>query len=59
MTFRSSSKQAVRAHVSHVSVQDIKTRNTDTDPDELPALVDNTVREVRVERRAKGTIDKA
>jgi hypothetical protein len=52
-------EQAVRAHVFHRSVQDIKTRNTDTDPDELKSLIDNTVREVRAERRAKRTIDKA
>jgi hypothetical protein len=52
-------EQAVRAHVFHRSVQDIKTRNADTDPDELQALVDNAVREVRAERRAKMKIDKA
>ena len=52
-------EQAVRAHVFHRTVQDIKARNADTDPDELQALIDNTVREVRAERRAKGKSSKA
>ena len=46
-------EQAVRAHVFHRTVQDIKARNVGTDPDELQALVDDTVREVRARRRAK------
>ncbi|HXM41032.1 MAG TPA: ribbon-helix-helix domain-containing protein [Bryobacteraceae bacterium] len=46
-------EQAVRAHVFHRAVEDIKARNADTDPDELQTLIDNTVREVRAERRAK------
>ena len=52
-------EQAVRAHVLHRTVQDIKARNADTDPDELQALIDNTVREVRAERRAKEKADRA
>jgi hypothetical protein len=52
-------EQAVRAYVFHRTVQDIKARNADTDPDELQALIDSTVREVRAERRAKGKADKA
>jgi len=47
-------EQSVRAHVFHRTVQDIKARNADTDPDEIQALVDDAVREVRAERRAKG-----
>jgi hypothetical protein len=47
-------EQAVRAHVFHRTVQDIKTRNADADPDELQSLIDNTVSEVRADRRAKG-----
>jgi hypothetical protein len=47
-------EQAVRAHLFHRAVQDIKARNADTDPDEIQALVDDAVREVRAERRAKG-----
>jgi hypothetical protein len=52
-------EEAVRWHVFHWTVQDIKERNADTDPDELQALIDNTVREVRAERRAKRKADKA
>jgi hypothetical protein len=51
-------EQAVRAHVFHRTVQDIKARNADTDPDEMQALIDDAVREVRAERRAKGKADK-
>ena len=46
-------EQAVRAHVFHRTVQDIKARNADTDADELRTLIDDTVREVRAERRAE------
>jgi len=52
-------EQAVRAHVFHRAVQDIKSRNADTDPDELQALIDDTVRAVRAERHAKGSRTKA
>ena len=52
-------EQAVRAHVFLRTVQDVKARNAETDPDELQSLIDNTVREVRAERRAKGKADKA
>ena len=52
-------EQAVRAHVFHRTVQDIKARNADTDPDELQSVIDNTVREVRAERRGKGKSGKA
>jgi hypothetical protein len=52
-------ERAVRAHVFRRTVQDIKARNAGTDPDELQALVDDAVREVRAERRAAGKADKA
>ena len=52
-------EQAVRAQVFHRTVQDIKSRNAGTNPDELQALIDETVREVRPERRAKGSRTKA
>jgi len=52
-------EQAVRAHVFHRTVRDIKARNADTDPDEMLALIDDTVREVRADRRAKGKAGKA
>jgi hypothetical protein len=44
---------AVRAHVFHRTVQDIKERNAATAPEELEALIDQTVREVRSERCGK------
>ena len=46
-------EQAVRAHVFHCAVEDIKARNAGTDPNELQTLIDDMVREVRAERRAK------
>ena len=46
-------EDAVRWRVFHRTVQDIKTRNADTGPDELQRIVDDAVRQVRVERRAK------
>jgi hypothetical protein len=46
-------EQAVRAHVFHRTVQDIKARNAGTDPDEIQSLIDDAVSEVRAERRAK------
>jgi len=33
-------EQAVRAHVFHGAVQDIKARNAETHPDEMQALID-------------------
>ena len=45
-------EEAVRWHVFHRTVQDIKARNADTDPDELQALIDDAVREVRAEASA-------
>ncbi len=52
-------EQAVRAHVFHCKIQDIKARNADTDPGDLQALIDNAVREVWAERRAKSKADRA
>jgi hypothetical protein len=51
-------EEAVRWHVFHRTVQDIKARNADTDPGELQSLIDGAVREVRAERSAKGKADK-
>ena len=47
-------EQAVRAHVFHRTVQELKTRNAGADPDELQVLIDDAVRDVRAERRVKG-----
>ena len=44
-------EEAVRWRVFHRTIQDIKARNTDTDPEELQSLIDDAVREVRSERR--------
>ena len=52
-------EEAVRWRVFHRTVQDIKARNADTDPDELQGIIDDAVREVRDDRRAKGKTDKA
>jgi hypothetical protein len=52
-------EQAVRAHVFHRTVQDIKSRNADADPDQLQAIIDATVHEVRRERRIRKTMRKA
>ena len=52
-------EEAVRAHIFHRTVQDIKAHNADSDSEELQALIDDTVREVRAERRAKRKAEKA
>ena len=46
-------EEAVRTHIFHCTIQEIKARNADTDPEELQALIDKTVSEVRAERRVK------
>jgi hypothetical protein len=51
-------EQAVRAHVFHRTVQDIKARNAGADPDQMQALIDEAVLEVRAKRRARGKADK-
>ena len=44
-------EEAVRWHVFHRTIQDIKARNADTDAEELQTIIDDAVREVRAERR--------
>jgi hypothetical protein len=51
--------EAVRWRVFHRTVEDIRERNSDTHPDELQRLIDQTVREVRSERNSKGKTGKA
>jgi Ribbon-helix-helix domain len=46
-------EDAVRWRVFHRTVEDIKARNADTKPDQLQRIVDEAVREVRLQRRAK------
>jgi len=52
-------EEAVRWRVFHRTVQDIKASNSATDPEELQALIDAAVREVRKDRRAKAKSGKA
>lgn len=52
-------EEAVRWRVFHRTVQDIKARNADTAPEELQRIIDDAVREVRDDRRAKGKVDNA
>jgi Holliday junction resolvase len=51
-------EEAVRWRVFNLTVQDIRERNADIDPDELQSIIDETVREVRAERYAKGKAKK-
>jgi hypothetical protein len=46
-------EEAVRWRVFNLTVQDIRERNADVDPDELHRIIDETVRQVRSERYAK------
>ena len=52
-------EEAVRWHVFHRTVQNIKERNANTKPDELQRIIDEAVSEVRAERYAKGKTEKA
>jgi hypothetical protein len=52
-------EEAVRWRVFDRTVQEIKQSNADTDPDELQRLIDGAVSEVRAERRARRTANKA
>jgi hypothetical protein len=46
-------EEAVRWHVFHRTVQDIKAQNAKTNPEELQHIIDEAVREVRTKRRTK------
>jgi hypothetical protein len=46
-------EEAVRWRILNRTVQDIKSRNANADPDELQAIIDSAVRKVRAERRTK------
>jgi len=52
-------EEAVRRRVLQRTIQDIRARNADADPDEIQRIVDEAVSEVRAERRSKGKADKA
>ena len=51
-------EEAVRWRVFHRTVQDIKARNAESDPDELQSIIDDAVRQVRDDRRAKQKADR-
>lgn len=51
-------EEAVRWRLFHRSVQDIKARNSGSDPDELQADIDEAVSEIRADRRRKIKADK-
>jgi hypothetical protein len=46
-------EEAVRWRVLHRTIQDIKQRNANADPEEIQRIVDGAVTEVRAERRAR------
>jgi hypothetical protein len=46
-------EEAVRWRIFNRTVQEIKARNAGADPDELQAIIDTTLREVRAQRRTK------
>jgi hypothetical protein len=52
-------EEAVRWRLLQRTIQDIRARNVDADPDEIQRIVDEAVSEVRAERRAKRKADKA
>jgi hypothetical protein len=51
-------EEAVRRRVLQCTVQDIRARNADSDPDEIQRIVDEAVSEVRSERRTKKKTNK-
>ena len=51
-------EEAVRRRVLQCTIQDIRARNADADPEEIQRIVDKAVSEVRAERRAKHKTDK-
>lgn len=52
-------EEAVRRRVFQCTIQEIRARNADADPDEIQRVVDDAVSEVRAERRRKEKARKA
>jgi hypothetical protein len=52
-------EDAVRWRVFNLTVQQIRKRNADVDPEELQRVIDETANVVRAERYAKGKAKKA
>lgn len=46
-------EEAVRWRIFNRTVQEIKARNANADPDELQAIIDSSLREVRAQRSMK------
>jgi hypothetical protein len=46
-------EEAVRWRIFNRTVQEIKARNANADPDELQAIIDGSLREVRARRSTK------
>jgi hypothetical protein len=46
-------EEAVRWRIFNRALQEIKARNANADPDELQAIIDSSLREVRAQRRTK------
>ena len=51
-------EEAFRWRIFNRTVRDIKSRNADAEPDELQAIIDRAVREVRSEHRTKRKLNK-
>lgn len=52
-------EEAVRWRIFNRTVQEIKAHNADADPEELQAIIDGALREVRAPRSTKRKADKA
>ena len=52
-------EDAVRRRAPQCTIQDIRTRNADFGPDEIQRIIDDAIREVRTELRAKQNADRA
>jgi hypothetical protein len=52
-------EEAVRWHVFHLTVQDIRERNAGADPDELQRIIDEAVAGVRSDHHAEERAEKA
>lgn len=52
-------EEAVRWRIFNRTVQEIKARNADADPEELQAIIDGVLREVRAQGSTKRKADKA
>jgi hypothetical protein len=52
-------EDAVRWRIFNRAVQEIKSRNADADSDELQAIIDGAVRDVRAEGRTKRKVKQA